>query len=106
MSGDQDGRDIAVAGPWGVRVMSKKCTTCIYRPGNLMHLAPGRLAQITREAIDCEGQVVCHESDGVTPGTGQPAAVCKGFEEHPQSRRSLALRMADALGWTVYVDPR
>ena len=75
-----------------LRVCADLCTTCIYRPGNLMSLDPGRVRQLTQEAIADEGHVVCHS----TLGTPAPA-ICAGFERHPQGgARSLALRMARA----------
>lgn len=30
-----------------VHVMSRKCSTCVFRPGNLMRLRPGRLKELT-----------------------------------------------------------
>ena len=32
-----------VADERGVRLCARRCDTCVFRPGNLIHLAPGRL---------------------------------------------------------------
>ena len=74
-----------------VRICADLCTTCIYRPGNLMDLAPGRVKEMTDGAIAQEGHIVCHK----TLGTPEPA-ICAGFEAHPKSHRSFALRLVRA----------
>lgn len=75
-----------------VRQCATLCDTCIYRPGNLAHLAPGRVQEMTRAAIEGEGHVVCH----ATIGTPAPA-ICAGFTRHPiGAARSLALRLVRA----------
>ncbi|WDO09936.1 hypothetical protein ME763_32115 [Streptomyces murinus] len=75
-----------------VRQCASLCETCIYRPGNLAHLAPGRVQKMTRAAIESGGHVVCHATlDTLTP------AICAGFAHHPiGAARSLALRMVRA----------
>ena len=40
-----------------VHVQAAKCSTCIYRPGNLMHLDPGRKDQMEADAIRDEGVI-------------------------------------------------
>ncbi|MFD1656978.1 hypothetical protein ACFSL4_01690 [Streptomyces caeni] len=75
-----------------VRQCATLCDTCIYRPGNLAHLAPGRVQEMTRAAIAAEGHVVCH----ATIGTAAPA-ICAGYARHPSgAARSLALRLVRA----------
>lgn len=75
-----------------VRICDDLCSTCIFHPGNRMHLEPGRVKQMTEDAIADEGHIVCHK----TLGTVEPA-MCAGFARHPQAgARSLALRAARA----------
>ncbi|WP_314250869.1 hypothetical protein [Streptomyces sp. DSM 40907] len=75
-----------------VRICAERCPTCIFRRGNLMHLAPGRLARLTAQAIADEGHIVCHD----TLGTGA-GSICAGYATHPEGRkRSLALRLVRA----------
>ncbi|MFF7966733.1 hypothetical protein ACFZC3_15375 [Streptomyces sp. NPDC007903] len=72
-----------------VRQCDDLCDTCIFRPGNLMHLAPGRVHQLVQAAVENEGDIVCH----ATLDTPEPA-ICAGFARHPLgAARSLALRM-------------
>ncbi|MCK7627261.1 hypothetical protein MUU72_29905 [Streptomyces sp. RS10V-4] len=84
--------DVADPATWTVRVCQDRCTTCIFRPGNLMNLAPGRVANMVNRAVADEGHIVCHK----TLGTTAPA-ICEGFAKHPRGRAaSLALRLARA----------
>lgn len=96
--------DTAVVDPAAavVRVCEDLCTTCIFRPGNLMRLEPGRVQGMVQNAIANEGHIVCHS----TIGTDAPA-ICAGFARHPVgSARSLALRCARAgLLTTVSIKP-
>ncbi|WP_329214829.1 hypothetical protein OG352_05285 [Streptomyces sp. NBC_01485] len=82
-------------GPTGVvRQCTVLCDTCIYRPGDLAHLAPGRVQEMTQAAMADEGHIVCH----ATIGTPTPA-ICAGFARHPiGAARSLALRIVRAGG--------
>ena len=61
-----------------VRVCARRCDTCIFHPGNLMHLQPGRVASMVTRARETEGHVVCHK----TLGTELPA-ICRGFADGP-----------------------
>ncbi|MQY11483.1 hypothetical protein SRB5_16020 [Streptomyces sp. RB5] len=84
--------DVADPSTWTVRMCGRRCSTCIFRPGNLMSLQPGRVAEMIKAAEASEGHVVCHK----TLGTNAPA-ICAGFAAHPAGRvRSLALRLADS----------
>ncbi|MGM9465352.1 hypothetical protein [Streptomyces murinus] len=84
--------DVADPETWSVRICDDRCTTCIFRPGNLMHLAPGRVAALIKKAMADEGHIVCHR----TLGTSAPA-ICSGFADHPRGRTaSLALRLVRA----------
>lgn len=73
-----------------VHVNGAQCVTCVYRPGNLMHLAPGALQTIITENHAKNTALVCHENiDGDHPG------VCHGFwRTHP----TMVLRLAQAIG--------
>lgn len=57
----------------GLRVCADLCPTCIFRPGNLMHLRPGRVRSMVDQATAADAAIVCHDTlDG-------PQAVCRGF---------------------------
>ncbi|WP_406205408.1 hypothetical protein OH807_30805 [Kitasatospora sp. NBC_01560] len=87
-----------------VRVLSDLCTTCVYRPGNLMHLAPGRLRQLAREALAKNGHIVCHSTLPALAPPGTKAAICRGFA-NAYGPAVYALRMAAAYGRLVEVPP-
>jgi hypothetical protein len=83
-----------------VRVCADLCSTCVFRPGNLMHLRPGRLADLVAQAQAREGHIVCHS----TLGTSQPA-ICRGYADGPDRGRSLTLRLGRALGIVREITP-
>lgn len=77
-----------------VHVLKAKCKTCIFRPGNLMHLNPGRVKQMVKEAVKAESCIVCHETyDG-------KHAVCAGFFE---KYATAPLQIAERLGYIEWV---
>lgn len=74
---------------WRVHVMGKKCGTCIFRPGSLMKLDGGRVAEMVREATAEGTAIICHAT---LEREGQ--AVCRGFfEKHPTPALQVAGRM-------------
>ena len=77
-----------------VRVMNDMCKTCIFRPGNLMHLPPGRVAGMVKDSIAADSAIICHSTlyDGEQP----KQAVCRGFFDR-YAKDSLPLRLAVAL---------
>lgn len=80
-----------------VRVCRRLCSTCIFRPGNRMHLQPGRVEAMVAQATADDSTIVCHQS------LGEPAgAVCRGFFER---HATAPLQIADRLGFVDYVDP-
>lgn len=75
-----------------VHVRAEKCGTCIFRPGNLMRLAPGRVEAMVKEACAKESAIVCH----ATLDTDKNA-VCRGFfDKHGGD--TLTLRLAQMQG--------
>lgn len=85
-----------------VRVCDSLCSTCVFRPGNLMNLDPGRVAGMVRDAVADEGHIICHQ----TLGTQEPA-MCAGFYRHPiGNARSLFLRFVRAgIGVITWITP-
>lgn len=80
-----------------VRICKSMCKTCIFRPGNLMHLLPGRVEEMVKEATRNENTIVCHQT------LDQPLqAACRGFtDRHATQPLQVALR----LGFVEFVDP-
>lgn len=77
-------------------VQERKCDTCIFRPGNLMHLDPGRCQETTAEAIREGGVIPCHKT------LGGDEAVCRGFFDVAK-HEVAGLSVAERLGIMVEV---
>ncbi|MEV0649993.1 hypothetical protein AB0I28_32520 [Phytomonospora sp. NPDC050363] len=93
--------DISDPATGGSRVLTGECSTCIFRPGNLMALRSGRVKDLVQAALADETFIVCHQTldrgkDGPLP------AVCGGFARRYDT---AALRLMRALGRAVDVDP-
>lgn len=76
------------------RVLARKCATCIYRPGNLMHLRPGRREEMQEHAVANGSWIVCHST---LPAAGTDRqAICRGFYD-VAGRDTVGIRLAHAL---------
>lgn len=83
--------------PRGLRVCIRQCSTCVFRPGNLMHLQPGRLRGMIEESIANDSFIPCHKTlDG-------ERAVCRGFYDR-HARDTLGCRLGTVVG-LIYTDP-
>lgn len=62
-----------------VRVLSRRCSTCLFRKGNPLHLSPGRAEQVIRQNVAVGALLTCHSTlpYGDHPEFGP--AVCAGF---------------------------
>ncbi|MEV7264664.1 hypothetical protein AB0N38_14040 [Micromonospora aurantiaca] len=84
------------------RLLAEMCGTCVFRPGNLMHLRPGRLAELVRDALTRDSFIVCHSTlPGMAPD-GYTPAICRGFADRYSTN---ALRIIGRLRAFVEVDP-
>lgn len=83
--------------PDGLRVCDRLCSSCVFRPGNLMQLRPGRLRGMIEESLANDASIPCHKTlDG-------QHAVCRGFYDR-HSRDSLGCRLGHIVG-IIYVNP-
>lgn len=80
-----------------VHVCKDMCSTCIFRPGNLMELNPGRVKGMIADATRDGSTIVCHKTlDGDN-------AACRGFfDRYP----TQPLQIAQRLGLVEEVDPK
>ncbi|MGW3389530.1 hypothetical protein [Streptomyces cinereoruber] len=63
-----------------IRVLSRKCGTCVLNPAaTAAPLAPGRRKAFIEEARDDNGHVVCHSTLPPAVPRDYPAAMCRGF---------------------------
>lgn len=82
-----------------VYVCAEKCSTCIFRPGNLMKLQAGRVKQMVQDTRGDEGSTIpCHQT---LEGWGYPEsgnnAICRGWYD-AYADESALLQMAQRLG--------
>lgn len=87
-----------------LHVITERCSTCVFRPGNLMSLSPGRLASLIKDNLDADSALVCHKTlpYGDHPEFGE--ALCRGFIDGVGDR-SPAIRLAEAMGILQPVEP-
>lgn len=64
------------------RVLDDKCPTCVFRPGNLMHLRPGRLRDMVDSALTAGTWITCHQTLPYHPDNAGWQAICRGFYDH------------------------
>lgn len=77
-----------------MHVCAEMCPTCIFRPGNLMHLEPGRLREMVGQARKDESTIVCHS----TLNTGKEAA-CRGFFDRFATAPLQIAERLDMIEW-------
>lgn len=76
-----------------VHVLEERCKTCIFRPGNLMHLESGRVKGMVDACItdkDGAGNIPCHAT------LGGDQAICRGFWDGYRDKVPL-LQMAERM---------
>lgn len=88
-----------------VRLLSERCSTCIFRPGNPFRATmPARVREMIQDAVANESHVTCHSTlPGSAPAVVEPA-ICRGFAD-TYGDRSLALRLGSALGTIREIPP-
>lgn len=97
--------EVADPGTGTVRVLSRRCASCIYRPAMRAVLGLSVPALI-HEARRTGGFVICHETlPGWQQGNGAriPPAICHGYAA--QFPDTFALRLARAIGRIEPIDP-
>jgi hypothetical protein len=87
-----------------LRILTEKCDTCIFRPGNPMNLRPDRVQDAVQGSLAGGGYISCHDTlpYGANPEYG--AAVCRGFYDS-FGAQSQMIRIAKRLGGVVAVPP-
>jgi hypothetical protein len=72
-----------------VHVCAQMCSTCVFRPGNVMSLEAGKLREMVDGAITNETAIICHQT--IPEAGGEEQAVCRGFFDR---YRTAALMLA------------
>lgn len=81
-----------------MRVALEQCSTCIFRPGNLMHLNPGRLAEMVKDVRAKEGYVTCHDTLDLPL---RQRVICRGSFDRFKTQ---IIQMAERMGFIEWVD--
>lgn len=94
------------------RLLTEKCETCIFRPGNPMRLNAGRVREMVNAAVQSGGSIICHSTiefrDDDEGGSSRPyrddEAMCRGFYD-AAGPRSNFVRVMERLGGFEEVPP-
>lgn len=91
-----------------LQVRKAMCETCIFRPGNVMALRPGRVKGMVDECRETQSFIPCHETMvPVDPDNEDDermtGPVCKGFYD-AHGEVSQLVRIAGRLGAIEEVD--
>ncbi len=92
---DEDGK---------LRVLSEKCDTCIFRPGNLMRLNRGRVQDMVQGALQGGGYITCHSTLPYGDNPEYGGAVCRGFFDS-YGELSQIIRISERLSGLTEVPP-
>ncbi|MFI6163079.1 HAD domain-containing protein [Micromonospora haikouensis] len=84
------------------RLLSRQCDTCIFRPGNLMHLAEGRLHDLVTQTRKDESFIICHDTLPDYRFPEVKPAICRGFADRYSTQ---ALQVLERLFGFIEVDP-
>lgn len=83
------------------RVFAERCATCVFRPGNPMRLAPGRLADLVRENLARGTALICHTTTyGQRPDIGE--TICSGWWDNYRDRTRTIMVMIALFGPDVF----
>ncbi|MGC4885757.1 hypothetical protein [Micromonospora sp. DT227] len=84
------------------RLLSRQCDTCIFAPGNKMHLSAGRLRDLVAETRRRQTFIVCHNTLPHYLYPDAEPAICRGFADRYQTQ---ALQLIERLWGFVEVEP-
>ena len=87
-----------------VHVLSEKCSTCVFRPGNLMHLRPGALKEMVDYHTENQTAFACHQTLDIGEYVVEGNAICRGFFD-AHGADIIPLRMAVAMDILVEQEP-
>jgi hypothetical protein len=84
-----------------IHILSERCSTCVFRPGNLVRLRPGRMKDLVESNRKADTAFACHQT---LWEEGVDRAICRGyFDAYWQA--ITPLRMAVALSMITEQDP-
>ena len=86
------------------RLLSERCSTCILRAGDPMHLGPQHTAEFIRQTLARGTYVTCHQTLTYGDHPDYGPAICRGFFE-AYAGRSPALILLRACRRLIEVPP-
>jgi hypothetical protein len=87
-----------------VHVLSERCSTCVFRAGNKMHLTPGRFQDLVATNREQDTAFSCHQTLPYGDYEVEGEAVCRGhFDAY--AAEITALKLARAMEIIEEVDP-
>nr|WP_239085253.1 hypothetical protein [Streptomyces halstedii] len=104
----EDGSPPPVADPetGEIRVLSRKCDTCVLDPAaTAAPLRQGRRKAFVEKTLDGGGHVVCHSTTFPAVPHDYPAAMCRGFVDAYGLPAAAAETVADLGAHIREVDP-
>jgi hypothetical protein len=99
----RDASDIIDRATGKVRVFDDKCSTCVFRPGNLMFLREGQFEEIIAANLKAGALLTCHQTLPYA-GTGIEPTACGGFWKS-YGLQTMAGRLAKAMIGIIFVKP-
>lgn len=88
------------------RLLAKQCDTCVFHPGNRMHLQPGRLKDLVTANLSKGALLICHDT---LPENVYhvPKAMCRGYWDRYGDQTSVKQIMDRMFGpnWYEEVEP-
>ena len=87
------------------RVLTEQCSTCIGRPGNLMHLQAGRLREMVAGGLaDGSQGIICHQTLGYGDHQNFGGALCRWFYDTYGPQNNF-IRCIERIGGFTEVEP-
>ena len=87
-----------------VHVLTEQCSTCVFRPGNLMHLQSGRLKDLAESNRSADTALTCHQTLEYGGYDVPGNAICRGYFD-AYADEITPLRMAVALDMIAEQEP-
>lgn len=84
-----------------IHVLSERCSTCVFRPGNLMKLNDGRLQGLIESNRSEDTAFACHQT---LYGQAPAESICRGYFD-AYGDEITPLRMGKMFGIIEEVDP-
>jgi len=86
------------------RVLTEQCSTCIGRPGNLMHLQAGRVKKMVNAGLEEGSQgIICHQTLSYG-GHDTGGALCRWFYDTYGPQNNF-IRCIERIGGFTEIEP-